>query len=64
MNHVTCSRCGAALPHISAVRKHWEEAHGGIPPTWTIYPMQMSYPNGGNAAIGEFRIRRWRYIDA
>lgn len=27
MNHITCSRCDAALPHITALLGHWAAAH-------------------------------------
>lgn len=31
MNHVLCSRCGAALEHLVALLGHYQEVHGGVP---------------------------------
>lgn len=31
MNHVLCSRCGAALEHLVALLGHYQEVHGRVP---------------------------------
>lgn len=31
MNHLLCSRCGAAVEHVTALLGHYQEVHGGVP---------------------------------
>jgi hypothetical protein len=31
VNHLLCSRCGAAVEHLNALLGHYQEVHGGVP---------------------------------